>query len=115
MTSQDPQEPFEAEVRASFRRHLDGLDPLIPTTAPPLASLDRGGAARISPRSRRSRPRAMGPAAALAVLVVVVAVAALLGPAMLRTQAPAVSPSAQSSRRRFRALPAHGLGWRLCP
>jgi hypothetical protein len=94
MTSQDPQEPFEAEVRASFRRHLDGLDPLIPTTAPPLASLDRGGAARISPRSRRSRPRAMGPAAALAVLVVVVAVAALLGPAMLRTQAPAVSPSA---------------------
>ena len=94
MTSHDPNEPLEAEVRASFRHHLDGLEPLIPTTAPPLASLDRGRAVSTSPRNRRSQRRSMLPAAALAVAVVVVAFAALLGPAILRTQAPAVSPSA---------------------
>ena len=93
MTSHDSNEPFEQEVRASFRRHLDGLEPVVPATPPPLASLDRGKAAGISLRRRGPRARSMRPAVALGLAVVILAVAALLGPAMLRTPAPAVSPS----------------------
>jgi hypothetical protein len=96
MTNNHPAEPFEAEVRAAFRSHLDGLEPLIPTAAPPRANVDISRVARIS-QSRGPRERTMAMKwAVFAMAIVAVAVVAVMAPAMVRT-APGTPPSVSHS------------------
>lgn len=97
MTSHGPNEPFEEEVRASFRRRLGELEPLIPSAAPARANVDRGRVVSVASPNRGPMARSIRPAAVLVVVVVAVYAAALLGPAMLRGQTPAASPSPSAS------------------
>lgn len=97
MTSHGPNEPFEEEVRASFRRRLGELEPLIPSAAPARANVDRGRVVSVASPNRGPMARSIRPAAVLVVVVVAVSAAALLGPAMLRGQTPAASPSPSAS------------------
>jgi hypothetical protein len=84
MTTQDPNDRFEEEVRAAYRRHLDELEPLIPTSAPaPAGALSRD----LGAGPRPGRPAWTG-SSLLKLGIVAVAgliVAALVAPAMIRT------------------------------